>query len=64
MPKEKERSIANDLKDFLKEHIVPLKKGEVVKGSQLNTVFTVNIKNGHVFVINEGEHNAKRRMLS
>ena len=33
MPKGRERSIANDLKDFLKEHIVPLKKGEVVRGS-------------------------------
>ena len=28
----KGKSIANDLKDFLKEHIVPLKKGEVVRG--------------------------------
>jgi len=26
------KSIVNDLKDFLKEHIVPLKKGEVVRG--------------------------------
>ena len=29
-------SIVNDLEGFLKEHIVPLKKGEVVRGVQLN----------------------------
>ena len=33
MPRERERSIAHDLEDFLKEHIVPLRKGEVIKGS-------------------------------
>jgi DTW domain-containing protein YfiP len=33
VPRGRERSIAQDLEDFLKEHIVPLKKGEVVKGS-------------------------------
>ena len=27
------RSIVNDLKGFLKEHIVPLKKGEVVRAT-------------------------------
>ena len=26
-----EKSIAEDLKDFLKKHIVPLKKGEVLR---------------------------------
>ena len=29
------RSIVNDLKGFLKEHIVPLKKGEVVRGEPI-----------------------------
>ena len=29
----KGKSIANDLKDFLKEHIVPLKKGEVLRAT-------------------------------
>ena len=29
------KSIVNDLKDFLKEHIVPLKKGEVVRGEPI-----------------------------
>tara|TARA_Y100000004_G_scaffold173723_1_gene211837 strand:+ start:344 stop:514 length:171 start_codon:yes stop_codon:yes gene_type:complete len=33
VPTEREKSIAHDLEDFLKKHIVPLKKGEVVKGS-------------------------------
>ena len=33
MPRGRERSIAQDLEDFLKKHIVPLKKGEVIKGS-------------------------------
>ena len=27
----REKSIAEDLKDFLKKHIVPLKKGEVLR---------------------------------
>jgi DTW domain-containing protein YfiP len=35
VPKGRERSIVNELKDFLKEHIVPLKKGEIVKGSPM-----------------------------
>ena len=39
MPRGKERSIANDLKDFLKEHIVPLKKGEVIRGSPVKICY-------------------------
>jgi len=33
VPVGREKSIAHDLEGFLKKHIVPLKKGEVVKGS-------------------------------
>ena len=29
------KSIAEDLKDFLKKHIVPLKKGEVIRGEPI-----------------------------
>ena len=38
MPRGKGKSIANDLKDFLKEHIVPLKKGEVVRGEIIKRI--------------------------
>ena len=31
----REKSIAEDLKDFLKKHIVPLKKGEVIRGEPI-----------------------------
>tara|TARA_X000001382_G_scaffold49890_3_gene33781 strand:+ start:306 stop:482 length:177 start_codon:yes stop_codon:yes gene_type:complete len=31
----KGKSIVNDLVGFLKEHIVPLKKGEVIKGKPI-----------------------------
>jgi DTW domain-containing protein YfiP len=33
VPNARTKSIVPDLVDFLKKHIVPLKKGEVVKGS-------------------------------
>ena len=36
------KSIVNDLKGFLKEHIVPLKKGEVVRGEPVKVC--VNVK--------------------
>ena len=68
MPKEKEKSIAKDQEVFLREHIVPLKKGEIVKGTPVKYC----IECGHrkwsckcyrVSGIEE-LRNAKRRMLS
>ena len=50
------KSIAEDLKDFLKKHIVPLKKGEVVRGSPVK--YCVYCKHKKWSSIN----NKKRRM--
>jgi hypothetical protein len=46
------RSIVNDLKDFLKKHIVPLKKGEVVRGEPIKVCLRCKKKNGCAIVGN------------
>tara|TARA_R100000808_G_C2148467_1_gene156619 strand:+ start:2957 stop:3133 length:177 start_codon:yes stop_codon:yes gene_type:complete len=37
--KERGKSIVPDLVDFLKKHIVPLKKGEVIKGKPVKRCY-------------------------
>ena len=61
---EKRVSIANDLKDFLKEHIVPLKKGEVIKGSPVKYCIDCGLRKWSCRCYVEELRNAKRRMLS
>jgi hypothetical protein len=61
---EKRASIANDLKDFLKEHIVPLKKGEVIKGSPVEYCIDCGHRKWSCRCYKEELRNAKRRMLS
>ena len=60
---EKRASIANDLKDFLKEHIVPLKKGEVIKGSPVKYCIDCGHRKYSCRCYVEELRNAKRRML-
>jgi DTW domain-containing protein YfiP len=60
---EKRVSIANDLKDFLKEHIVPLKKGEVIKGSPVKYCIDCGHRKYSCRCYAEELRNAKRRML-
>ena len=68
MPKEKERSTAKDLEDFLREHIVPLKKGEVIRGSPVKYCIDCGHKKWSCKCYRvsglEELRNAKRRMLS
>ena len=61
---EKRVSIASDLKDFLKEHIVPLKKGEIIKGSPVKYCVDCGHKKYSCRCYVEELRNAKRRMLS
>ena len=61
---EKRISIASDLKDFLKEHIVPLKKGEIIKGSPVKYCVDCGHKKYSCRCYVEELRNAKRRMLS
>jgi hypothetical protein len=68
VPKEKERSTVKDQEVFLREHIVPLKKGEVIKGSPVKYCIDCGHKKWscrcyRVSGIEELK-NAKRRMLS
>ena len=61
---EKRISIASDLKDFLKEHIVPLKKGEIIKGSPVKYCMDCGHRKYSCRCYVEELRNAKRRMLS
>ena len=61
---EKRVSIASDLKDFLKEHIVPLKKGEIIKGSPVKYCMDCGHRKYSCRCYVEELRNAKRRMLS
>ncbi len=61
---EKRVSIASDLKDFLKEHIVPLKKGEAIKGSPVKYCMDCGHRKYSCRCHVEELRNAKRRMLS
>jgi len=61
---EKKVLIANDLKDFLKEHIVPLKKGEIIKGSPVKYCIDCGHRKYSCRCYVEELRNAKRRMLS
>ena len=61
---EKKVSIASDLKDFLKKHIVPLKKGEVIKGSPVKYCIDCGHRKYSCRCYVEESRNAKRRMLS
>ena len=52
MPRGRGKSIVNDLKDFLREHIVPLKKGEVVRGEPIKVCLKCKKKSGCALVGN------------
>jgi len=64
VPKEKEKSIVADQEVFLKEHIVPLKKGEVIKGSPVKYCIDCGHRKYSCRCYVEELRNAKRRMLS
>ena len=68
MPKENEKSIVTDQEVFLKEHIVPLKKGEVIKGSPVKYCIDCGHRKWSCRCYRvsglEELRNAKRRMLS
>jgi len=69
VPKEKERSTVKDQEVFLKEHIVPLKKGEILKGSPVKYCIDCGHKRWscrcyRVSGLEELRNVKKRRMLS
>jgi hypothetical protein len=68
VPKENEKSTVVDQEVFLKEHIVPLKKGEVIKGSPVKYCIDCGHRKYSCRCYRvtglEELRNAKRRMLS
>jgi len=66
--KENEKSIVADQEVFLKEHIVPLKKGEIIRGSPVKYCLDCGRRKWSCRCYRvsglEELKNAKRRMLS